>query len=283
MLFALALKSIAQNIGIGTITPLGKLQVNHRSDGIVPTILLYDSVANAGGSIEFRNAGARKWMQQSSLSTNASSQYFDFRTDSLYVMTLRGSGNVGIGNLSPTNRLDVAGDINLTGVLKLDGSSGISGKILQSNGASSQTWVSPTNSLYSNNYADYLATGFTVVTGGPTSNVLSRTIVLTGTAKVKIRSAANLNGLSMKGNMQTAIDPATAAVMYSTVYFQGNVDGYANPTDEIVQTLAAGTYTIYLTFAAHSGSSSYSVFSNGTDFIGNITLGTRLFIEIIYQ
>ncbi|NLG06644.1 MAG: site-specific integrase, partial [Candidatus Pacebacteria bacterium] len=50
------------------------------------------------------------------------------------------SGNVGIGNTAPTYLLDVAGDINFTGALRANASSGTSGQILISQGASAPVW-----------------------------------------------------------------------------------------------------------------------------------------------
>jgi hypothetical protein len=52
-------------------------------------------------------------------------------------ITVLRNGNTGIGTLLPANKLDVAGDINLTGKLKLNGNAGTAGQILKSNGNSS--------------------------------------------------------------------------------------------------------------------------------------------------
>ncbi|MEO6454438.1 MAG: hypothetical protein ABIN97_10215 [Ginsengibacter sp.] len=52
---------------------------------------------------------------------------------------------VGIGTATPAEKLDVLGNINLSGVLKIDNSSGVAGQVLVSNGASSPTWQSVAN------------------------------------------------------------------------------------------------------------------------------------------
>lgn len=54
-------------------------------------------------------------------------------------------GSVGIGTTSPSSKLSVAGDINLTGALRLSGDAGTSGYILQTTSTSSR-WIA-TSSL----------------------------------------------------------------------------------------------------------------------------------------
>jgi hypothetical protein len=57
-------------------------------------------------------------------------------------------GNVGIGNSAASEKLDVTGNINVTGLVKLNGSAGNAGQVLTSNGASAPTWAS---AAYNNN------------------------------------------------------------------------------------------------------------------------------------
>lgn len=55
-------------------------------------------------------------------------------------MTLNNSGNLSIGNTNNTYRLDVTGDINFSGALRVAGASGTTGQVLVSNGSSAPSW-----------------------------------------------------------------------------------------------------------------------------------------------
>ena len=59
------------------------------------------------------------------------------------IMTLQSNGKVGISNSSPSYPLDVAGDINLTGSLRING-------VAQSFGGGSSAWTTSGNNVYWN-------------------------------------------------------------------------------------------------------------------------------------
>ena len=67
-------------------------------------------------------------------------QYLDIESDSAIIATFRGNGRVGINNIAPAERLDVNGNINLTGVLKVNGNAGTAGQVLTSNGTVDPQW-----------------------------------------------------------------------------------------------------------------------------------------------
>ena len=172
-------EGFSQNVGIGTTVPTGKLQLNHRSQSFNPSLVIFDSSTSSAGRIKFLNSGGNRFWQINTIVNNAipSGHYMDIVTDSLWIMTLRGNGNVGINNsvpsykldvsgdgyfqgilrvndrlglgvTNPTEKLDVNGNINLTGVLKVNGSAGTAGQVLTSNGAGDPQWK---NAAYSNN------------------------------------------------------------------------------------------------------------------------------------
>jgi hypothetical protein len=137
----LAQLGMAQNVGIGTTVPTGRLQVNHRSVNQTGLLLL-DSTALGSGSMEFRNVNnTRRLLFQGYAENNFNNgQYLDVKSDSAFIATFRGNGRLGINNLAPSYPLDVTGDINTTGVLRVSGSAGTGGQVLRSNGNGTMAW-----------------------------------------------------------------------------------------------------------------------------------------------
>jgi len=110
----------AQNVGIGTNLPSGRLQIEHRSSFFNPTLSLFDSTTTGGPIILFRNSGgARTWLIRATLNHSlANSDALDFINNGTTLARLVNSGNFGIGTTFPDEKLDVAGSIKLSGKLK---------------------------------------------------------------------------------------------------------------------------------------------------------------------
>ena len=113
----------SQNVGIGTTTPSGRLQVNHRSSLIHAGILLQDSTTTRSGLIRFTSLANAKYMQMWGYydGNSSSGQYLDISSDSTFVATFRGNGNLGLGVFTPAYRLDVNGIINSSAAYRLSG------------------------------------------------------------------------------------------------------------------------------------------------------------------
>jgi hypothetical protein len=63
--------------------------------------------------------------------------------------------NVGIGTVTPTEKLDVNGNVNITGTIKVSGVTGAAGQLLSTNG-STLSWTS-VETIYKVNTANYLS------------------------------------------------------------------------------------------------------------------------------
>jgi len=85
-------------------------------------------------------------------------------------MKIDSSGRVGISNTNPQDALSVGGDINLTGKIKINGSTGLDTQVLTSGGNGAMTWA---DAGAATNY--WVRTGsspnYTVTTSTPESKV----------------------------------------------------------------------------------------------------------------
>lgn len=96
------------NVGIGTTTPLRKLQVG----GDVIGLSFDPGVTPNAGVVRFGdNTG---WKLHFGRSREASGGALNSGTNGL-LMTIQDNGNVGIGTASPAQRLEVAGNLKLSG------------------------------------------------------------------------------------------------------------------------------------------------------------------------
>lgn len=106
----------AGNVGIGTTSPNHELVVQGTSS---PNIELKNSNYSNGGFVLNRANYTQQWKWWA----ESSQMYFSFATDeSTYSakMTIKSSGDVGIGTASPSYKLDVTGDGRVTGDFRCD-------------------------------------------------------------------------------------------------------------------------------------------------------------------
>jgi trimeric autotransporter adhesin len=118
-------------IGIGTINPLGVLQVEDADYAINPMVVSTTSNSSAGATIRFTNPNAGNTTFDIIGSTGPGSfpgtgsfGIWD-ETNGAYRLVIGPTGNIGIGPTTPTNKLDVLGNIvnsnPATGYLGLTG------------------------------------------------------------------------------------------------------------------------------------------------------------------
>ena len=171
---------LAQNIGIGTITPTERLHVIQTSDANKNVIYGYANQTSA--VVDYQNTGVTGFGQGNGVaggggygygfgvkgigslaSYGAVGVYAGIGTTTLGSITLGynyyalyadvgtpaanrfaavfSNGNVGIGNLVPAYKLDLTGDINISaGLIRVNGLSGTSGQVLTSNGLAVPSW-----------------------------------------------------------------------------------------------------------------------------------------------
>jgi hypothetical protein len=140
--------SFLGNVGLSVASnTLGKLQVNGRG-GTPFSIGMLDSATNAAGALLFANVNrpaSGLALRGSSFGAGADQNNLSISSydgNSLF-MTVRGDGNVGIGTSSALNdKLTVAGDMNLTGKLKLNSDAGKAGNVLVLSQSGNPSWSS---------------------------------------------------------------------------------------------------------------------------------------------
>ncbi|HMJ47107.1 MAG TPA: hypothetical protein VK498_07235, partial [Ferruginibacter sp.] len=131
------------NVGIGVTVPIAKLEVMNPGKSTVrvsstsytdTTRLMLSNRTIGGAGTDFILSSN----QETGLNISSASDLLANTNSS--ILFLNPQGNVGIGNSNPINRLDVAGNINVTGAIKANGIPGNAGQFLTSNGAGSMSW-----------------------------------------------------------------------------------------------------------------------------------------------
>jgi len=130
------------NVGIGTTSPSYLLHVLNSTH----TALKLESSSNIGTWLSLQNSSTngRTWNLISSGQNNgegAGKLLFNDASTSTR-MLIDGSGNVGIGTTSPTQKLDIAGTVKTVGFQMPTGAA--NGYVLQSNASGTASWVAST-------------------------------------------------------------------------------------------------------------------------------------------
>lgn len=165
--------------------------------------------------------------------------------------------NVGIGTATPSEKLDVLGNLKFSGALMPNNNAGTTGRILMSAGAGvPPTWVTATNLLYNNTFVAYSTGGITTNSSWQVIPGMSITATVPSGMNAKILVHADLgiattstvqpSGTDIAIYMNGTWTPGSAG--YKRVYLRpGTINTennvFGNPSMDIVQTVGAGTYT----------------------------------------
>jgi hypothetical protein len=112
--YPLILQPVNGNVGIGASSPKASLDIKQAGNSWEDSILLQHNDANTGWNIHSEVTNKGLWFGYNSdtsvalTSQNASAKF----------MIEGSTGNVGIGTTSPDSKLEIAGDMHLSGNLK---------------------------------------------------------------------------------------------------------------------------------------------------------------------
>jgi hypothetical protein len=158
----LILQRDGANVGIGTVSPTEKLEINGGGLRINKPFGIGFGETATNGNVTIDDS-AKIYYDVNAFGTNQDALVIE-KTDSNDVaspdggilftnkannnvrvnsMAIRGNGNVGINNINPTEKLDVTGNVKLSGALMPNNLSGTTGQVLVSAGAgTAPTWDS---------------------------------------------------------------------------------------------------------------------------------------------
>ncbi|PDS25260.1 hypothetical protein B0A77_05340, partial [Flavobacterium branchiophilum] len=202
--------ALNSRVGIGSSTPLAKLFVT-QSAGVTTNLGSF-IINNCGGACG--QSTARNIVIGNANGTNTESGSIDFVSSTISTdptgasiigidrdgtnhyaglsfftrnatnfasrMVIKSSGNVGIANTAPTEKLDVTGNVRFSGALMPNNTAGTTGQVLTSAGAGAvPTWTTPVSSnIYT---ADGTLAGNRIVTQG-TNTLAFNSTATTGTS-----------------------------------------------------------------------------------------------------
>ncbi len=255
----------------GDINTTGTIRINGADYGqyFISTAGLLGQVWQSDGS------GAGIWTNTSSLgimpgaSPGQVMRYGPTGWEGSYDLSFNGSGYIGIGTSSASYKLDVMGDINSTGVLRLNGnnysqyfidSSGTSGSLWQSAGSGAGHWVT-TSSLGLGGSSLPSGSLNQILTYGGSGWVSTSSLYLSGVSTFVSTSTFNSSIISDTGLFISNVANGTTG-SGTDLITNGTFESWTSgvPTNWVTTTFA-GNGTMVQTTTAHTGS--YAMYFTG--------------------
>jgi hypothetical protein len=100
------------NVGIGTTSPQSNLHIHH-GNGKTAYLRLESEFVSQNASVQFCSHGVYRWELGTGISAQSAFELYD-RTDGISRIVVLDNGNVGIGTIIPSSKLDVKGTIRAT-------------------------------------------------------------------------------------------------------------------------------------------------------------------------
>lgn len=188
-----------------------------------------------GGSLGSSTPGLNVW--------TSSAHPIRFSTNSTERMTITSAGNVGVGTMSPSEKLDVSGNVRFSGALMPNNTAGTSGQVLTSAGAGAvPTWTTLTT---------------------PTTYTGSTSVTLNGTSFERAALTGDVNAAA-NGNATTIANDAVTYAKMQNVSTNNRLLGRATTGAGDMEEITLGTGLSFsgTTLNAATGNTIYT--ANGT-------------------
>lgn len=195
-------------------------------------------------------------------------------------MRITGTGNVGIGNASPTQKLDITGNLRFSGALMPNNAAGTSGYLLQSAGSgAAPTWVDPATTAASTAWLQGGNTLSTMKSIGTISNQ-DLPFITNNTEKMRIESSGDVAIGSTTFNAtnpeQLLVNAGTTTSVNAIVgkgsinnYLQLNIQNNSsgtNASSDVVATANNGSETTnYVDMGINGGSNTSNIMGTAND------------------
>ena len=191
-------------------------------------------------------------------------------------MRIDGSGNMGIGTTSPTQKLDISGNLRLSGAFMPGNTAGTAGQFLISTGAgTAPTWFDASGYAWlinGNSVASLKSIG--------TTNAFDLPFITNNTEKMRLTSSGNLGiGTSSFNatNPEKLVVDAGTTTSVNAIVGKGSIDSYlqlniqnnsagANASSDVVATANNGSETTnFIDMGINGGSNTSGVMGAAND------------------
>jgi hypothetical protein len=275
------------NIAVGLAgNANAKLEIHGRG-GYAHNLALIDSSTFNAGSMLFANVARPSsglMIRGSSFASSPVQNSINFTSadGNTLLLTVRGDGKVGVMQGLPAYTFDVGGDINFSGALYAGGNAGTAGKVLQSNGAATPGWVSPTASLYRNMYFDTLTNDINVPANSG-ANVFTRFLTLTDSAMVTVEAQAYLFMITNSPGQAELVISVGSSAKYTCASRRSLSDGNSTLNTKCSFKLPAGSHVITAVINTPSSNIAGTVYKYFSRDLTNTNLATTMHTEVVYR